>query len=104
MVPPLKHTDLWSVGVPNSLVSSLGLILDIFTLQVFWSRLPFTFLQFRPTIFKNFRSKICTINFDSANITRYVVVGGKRMDRREANFFADSKSPQEFSRLVCPWL
>lgn len=76
--------------VPNTFASGFSFILEILAIQVLRSRFPFAFFQFGPAVFQNLGRKIDTIDFSGTDIARYIIVGGKRMDGRESDFFTNN--------------
>lgn len=69
-----KTLYLWSMTIPNTLACVSCFAFQLLLPSIFFGRLSFQFLQFRPSIFEDFRREINACNLAISEIPEYVIV------------------------------
>ena len=90
--------------VPDTTICRFRVSFDVLPLVVFLSRVSFEVLHFSPPMLQEFIRNIEATNLPIAQISRYVVVRGKLVIRRECDFFSYGEGTKEFASFKCPRL
>lgn len=90
--------------IPDASSSSLGLALQVPLLQILLTSFALDFFELCPSGTQELRGQVDTSNFGTSEISGDIVIGWKRVNGGERDFFADCEGTEELPRLVSPGL